>query len=66
MAEPKQRKELMTRDPATRAHGWLHWTGGLLLIVTGCAESPGPAQVTTTAPPIPDLALPGLATLREP
>jgi hypothetical protein len=52
MPEPKQRRELMARDPAARAPGWLHWTGGLLLIVAGCAESPGPAQVTTTAPPI--------------
>ena len=40
----KQGREPMARDPTSRAPGWLHWTSGLLLIVAGCAESPGPAQ----------------------
>ena len=49
----RQGREPMARDRAPRAPAWLHWTSGLVLIVAGCAESPGPAQVTTTAPPIP-------------
>jgi hypothetical protein len=43
----------MARDRAPRAPAWLHWTGGLVLIVAGCAESPGSVQLATAAPPIP-------------
>ena len=44
---------------ASQARDWVNWASGLLLIVAGCAELPGAAQVAATAPPIP----PGQARL---
>ena len=43
----------MARDPARRPRSWLQWAGGLLLIVAGCADAGGSAQVAATAPPVP-------------
>jgi hypothetical protein len=43
----------MTREAAPWAPRWLHWASGLLLMVAGCAELPGPAQVAAATPPIP-------------
>lgn len=44
---------------ASQAQDWVNWASGLLLIMAGCAELPGSAQVAATAPPIP----PGQARL---
>lgn len=43
----------MARDPVSRAKGWLLWVGAALLIVTGCSNLPGSAQVAASAPPVP-------------
>ena len=41
----------MARDPASRAKRWLLWAGGALLILTGCSNLPGSAQVAPSVPP---------------
>jgi Protein of unknown function (DUF2846) len=43
----------MARNRASRPQRWLRWASGLVLIVTGCAEPPGSAQIVAAAPPVP-------------
>jgi hypothetical protein len=43
----------MTRHPASGAIRWLLWVCGALLVVAGCSNLPGSAQVAASAPPVP-------------
>ncbi len=43
----------MARERAPRARKWLQWASALLLIVAGCAQPPGSAQIAASAPPLP-------------
>ncbi len=43
----------MARHLAPRPRRWLPWASGLLLIVAGCADAGGSAQVAAAAPPLP-------------
>jgi hypothetical protein len=43
----------MARDPAPQRRRWLQWASSLLLVVAGCAEQPGSAQIAAAAPPVP-------------
>ena len=42
----------MTREPAPGPRRWRQWASGLLLIVAGCANAGGSAQIAAAAPPV--------------